>query len=247
MSLYNSQIVYQSLTILCRILKSHAGIYYYQMAKGIGVDASVLSKWLKGSAVISENSRNKMIVYFSKEEFSAYQSTLAEAVVETYHIRKGGQIEWTLYHMEYRDMIRYIFMELSREDIEYERVGNETYRKSVTLTIARKLHVIHYELKTIEQKSYQLSGIHIHMEFVEIIKMNHSLANILLVYGDQEEIKKMDMQWQHQFISDNEIITKKVQYLVFVYIPNGMYISGTGQESEQVCDVTVRKILAIIR
>lgn len=244
--------------ILCRLLKEKEGIYYSKMAKDMGVDCTLLCKWLKNKVSIMPRYYEQIKNYFKTDTFGYLKDDLIDGLMEDFHIQPSGNLIWFMRQLSYTVLIDYLFDYLTIAEIERENKVRRHYLELVKETLLRKTMDGLSEVccqpvvNVLDQYPDDVRE--------ELNKMNINAANtlvmdiavkgkgwkrcVLLFYDYNQTCVTMDPTEMINTLAFNQPFGK-IDYIMLLKIPknNKCYIRS---DIERVLDFTARKIIKIL-
>lgn len=240
MDIHDENTTQTSLNILCDIFKENAGVFNYEIASAAGVDKTMLSKWRKGTANMSEICRLRLIEYFSQEPFERYRPLIMDSIIRNFEVQENGRMLWMLMHMDYTALIDYMFKELKKE--KPVQHCKHVYGPFLNQILLHRVKSICPELTHLSCNDVECEDIH--AKQVDLYFNDGEQACFLLLFADEEQEKNFAcLDNTERQICELLRKTSHVEGIVKLKPPQRYACMTYVNEYERMVDLVSRKIL----
>lgn len=228
-----------SLNILCDIFKENVGVYNYQIARAAGVDKTLLCKWRKGTAKISDICRLKLVSYFSQQPFERYRYLIMNEIIKAFDIQENGRVLWMMEHMDYTALIDYMFKELKAGNTEYNI--KHVYGPFLNQIILHRVKTICPDLTHITCSDVESE--HSNVKELSICLGEGEELRFLLIFADDELEEEMDGIENADWVYDLVRRADSIEGVIKLKPPQRYVCPTHVGEYERMVDMVSRKIL----
>lgn len=116
---YN-EIIYETFTGMCKVLKVKEGVMNKEIAIDMGIDFSIFSKLLSGKRVIGNKYRDKIFNFFNKDIYTRYAADLKLHICSALCLTESSMAYKKIMAMTYSDLLTYLFYDYDEDDLVVE-------------------------------------------------------------------------------------------------------------------------------
>jgi len=120
MNTKDNYVVQETFSIMCNILKKEAGVYNKEIALHIGIDSSLLSRWINKSGKITTYYNDRIFEYFAQSKFESYNKSLKEKIIHRLKLNSNGRIYHNIVNLGYIPLLKYLIYSLNKDALERE-------------------------------------------------------------------------------------------------------------------------------
>jgi len=120
MSTKDNFVVEETFLVMCEILKKEAGVYNKEIALNIGIDSSLLSRWINRSGKITAYYNNRIYEYFAQPKFEPHNNSLKYKIIHRLKLNSNGRIYQNIISLSYVPLLKYLFFALNKDALERE-------------------------------------------------------------------------------------------------------------------------------
>ncbi len=255
MKKHENMIAQQCFIIMCRLLKQREGLYYNQIAAGIGVDSAQFCRWLNEKANLSAHYNQKIETYFARPSFAKYGPDLISELIRRLSIREDGQIAGLMRRMSYASLLDYLFFHLKMSDVEKENDYQRLFPDIVCEAVGRKTelneHAV-FRISTADQifracpdsvgRWLEMFGITSQNTMLVSAESPNAGIRRVLVHFCESRYEN-----EHLYLEKCRLLAMlqgQVERVAFIRIPEKFQESAG--EFEEISDFAARKILKIL-
>lgn len=239
MSMSREDVTRTSLNILCDIFKENVGVHNYEIASAAGVDKTLLSKWRKGTAKMSEMCRLKLVSYFSQEAFERYKYLIMNEIIKTFDIQENGRMLWMMQHMDYNALIDYMFREAREESVSYH--SKHIYGPFLNQILLHRIKSICPELTHIACSDVECE--HTNVKQISMYFSEGEEARFLLIFADDDFEEDFEGVESSEWVWDLIRKLDSIEGVIKLKAPQKYACPTCVSEYEKMVDVVSRKII----
>lgn len=257
MNAHENYIAQETLAAMCKILKEEGGIYQRRIANDIGIDPCLMSKWINGSAKMSDYYNDKIYRYLSKSDFVCFRDSLNREMLRRFDLDPKSRIAFYMKNMNYPMLLEYLIYKLKPSVLHEEERFKKVYFNMLKETLIRKTMdgIDDIEFKIVENPMKNCN------ERIKEVLASGSVTEyntiIMEMYKEEKLYKRVAVIFETaREAEDESSLGQKIVLIVSTNIFGRIHqfvVTGVPDESnflptsvvclERYCDAAVKRIL----